>query len=268
MELDRCTEAIFFVLARNKEKFDDIVSTHSFANEVRFIACNLDSFDSIESAVEEIGNQAKGIDLLINNAGHWSSDEISFSKDGIESTVAVNHLAPYLLTGYLLPLLCKSDSPGIVNTASFRHKDASVETSDIELKNNFDAELAYCNSKLYSVLFTKKLADLLEGTGVTVNCFDPGIVDTPMLKQAFPASLSFLYPLFRKFIARSPEKGAETGVYLSTGLPAENRLTGQYFKDKKPRSISVTAQDKDLGEWLWNESVKLTGFDYTNVLAS
>ena len=145
-----------------------------------------------------------------------------------------------------MPLLKKSESASIINTASFRHKDAKVALHDIELRLNFDAEQAYCNSNLYTVLFTKKLAFLLRDSNISVNCFDPGIVDTPMLAQAFPKYLRSVFPLFKRLFVRTPDKGAETGVFLTD----KTNVTGGYFRDCKLKKVSKLAADNSLSDWL------------------
>lgn len=258
-QLDLEIQAEFFVLARNREKFERLIRSRPLNNTVHLIECDFGSLASTDNAASKIGSLTEDVDILINNAGVWSADEITFSNDGIEITFAVNQLAPFVLTGKLLPLLEASSSARIVNTASFRHSDAIVNKTDIQLKDNFNAQLAYCNSKLYSVLFTQKLAKVLSNSNITVNCFDPGIVDTPMLEQAFPKKLSFLYSFFKRFIARTPEKGAETGVYLSISENCDG-VSGQYFKDRKSKEVSKIAQDNALESWLWEESEKLSGY--------
>lgn len=189
-DLDKQGSIRFLVVARNRSKFEEMLKIKPLRNSAKFIECDLLSLDSVDKAVRNIQLITESVDVLINNAGLWSGEKFKKSRDGIESTLAVNHIAPFLLTGKLWPLLQRSDNARVVNTASFRHKDAQIDKSDIQLIKNFNAEKAYCNSKLYSILFTKALARKCAGSGVTVNCFDPGIVDTPMLRQALPAILS------------------------------------------------------------------------------
>ncbi|MCF6437500.1 SDR family NAD(P)-dependent oxidoreductase [Pseudoalteromonas sp. MMG022] len=260
-ELDDTQQAEFFVLARDRQKFDALVAQHPLKNPVHFICCDLSSLASIERASGVLRQTVESVDVLINNAGVYAKDALELSSDNIEMTFAVNQLAPYYLTGKLLPLLCQSAQPRIVNTASFRHSDAKLNTSDIELISQFNAENAYCNSKLFTILFTRYLAELLKDTTISVNCFDPGMVDTPMLRQAFPKSLLFLYPLVRRLIARSCEKGAQTGVFLSIADACDG-VTGQYFKDKKVKKTSKQAYSKALARWLWRECERLSGYCY------
>lgn len=255
-QLDAKVNAEIFVLARNKAKFDALMLQRPLRNKVFFVACNLASLNSVIAAAQEISKQTDHLDILINNAGVWSPSQRTESEDGFELTLAVNQLAPFVLTQQLLPLLKAAPAARVVNTASFRHADAKIDRHDIELHNHFSAELAYCNSKLCSILFTKALAQRLVNTDITVNCFDPGIVNTPMLKQAFPKALVWLYPLVSRWLARSPDKGAETGVLLS--LSADfNNTSGAYLKDAKPAKLSKQAQDPDLATWLWDESERL-----------
>ena len=260
-ELDKSKNAVLIILGRDEEKFNYQMMKQPLGNKTHFIKCDLDSIASINNAVDSIKKLTDSVDILINNAGVWSKDNICISKDNIELTFAVNQLAPYLLTGQLLPLLKNTKHARIINTASFRYQDAKIDFTDIELRANFDAETAYCNSKLFSILFTKKLARMLNETQVSVCCFDPGIVDTPMLRQAFPKSLNLIFPLFKRFIAKTPAQGAATGVWLSN-TSFSNLLSGGYYKNETIKKVSKLAKDNSVAEWLWNESERLTGFHY------
>ncbi len=260
-QLDKRESATFFVLARNEEKFAQLIRNQPLRNSVHYIHCDFSSLESVHLAADTVASMTDSVDVLVNNAGVWADDTFSESKDGLEITLAVNHLAPFVLTGRLMALLENSTDARVINTASFRHADAVVDHGDIELRKNYSAEQAYCNSKLYSILFTRRLADLVRGKGITVNCFDPGIVDTPMLRQAFPKKLLPIYPLFRRYFARSPDKGARTGVFLSSS-PLCKSVSGKYYKDFKEKRPRKFALDEALADWLWNETVRLTQFEY------
>lgn len=260
-QLDKASNIIFYVLARDEKKFTQMMHQKPLRNTAHFIHCDLSSLESICLAAEEVKKLTGYLDVLVNNAGVWAGDDFHETEDGVELTLAVNHLAPFVLTGKLMGLLENSAAPRIVNTASFRHSDAKVDFEDIELRKGFSAEQAYCNSKLYSILFTRKLAYLTKDKGISVNCFDPGIVDTPMLQQAFPKKLLPFYPLFRRYFARTPDEGAETGVYLSMS-PLCMDVSGKYFKDARVKQPKKLANDDGLADWLWEESVRLTKFDY------
>ncbi|MEO0438931.1 MAG: SDR family NAD(P)-dependent oxidoreductase [Pseudomonadota bacterium] len=251
----------FFILARNKEKLRSLLNRRPLSNKAHFISCDFSSLASVNLASEEVFSRANSIDVLINNAGMWGKDDIQLSEDQIELTFAVNQLAPYALTGRLMPLLLNSTNPRVVNTASFRHSGAKIAKDDIELRRNFNAELAYCNSKLFNILFTRQLAKITADSPLRVNCFDPGIVNTPMLKVGFPEWLSVAYPLIARLVARSPKRGAETGVFLSK-ITRDEKISGEYFKDKKIKKVSSLARDADLAEWLWSQCESFSGLKY------
>jgi NAD(P)-dependent dehydrogenase (short-subunit alcohol dehydrogenase family) len=260
-QLDKQQDIEFFILARNKSKLEAMLKLKPLSNKMHFIECDLLSISSINAAADQIQQLTDSIDVLVNNAGWWAASTFDTSSDGIESTFAVNQIAPFLLTGRLLPLLSKSKQGRIVNTASFRYEDAKVDHNDLQLKTNFNAELAYCNSKLYSVLFTQSLAEKLAGSSITVNCFDPGIVDTPMLKKALPVWLSPFYSLVKRFVARTPDKGAETGVYLCQSDSVKT-ASGAYFKDKRIQKTKASTRDPVLASLLWKASTDLSGFEW------
>lgn len=262
--LDSKLSAKFFILARNIVKLQKLIDSRPLKNRFQVIQCDLMDLRSVKNAAASITSHTDSLSMLINNAGVWSNADITLSQDNVEQTFAVNQLASYVLTGSLLPLLSKSRVGRIVNTASFRHKDAKLNKQDIELRNSFNAEQAYCNSKLFNVLFTRYLAESYGNNGLSSYCFDPGIVDTPMLKQGFPNHFKFIYPAFRKLIARTPKKGAETGVYLCTES-SENLVSGEYYKDMHVKPTSTQANDRALGKWLWAQCEQLSGFTYPQI---
>lgn len=259
--LDSQLTSKFFILVRNIAKFHNLIKNRPLKNTFQIVECDFMNLSSVKNAATCIASKTESLSMLINNAGVWSNADITLSKDNVEQTFAVNQLASYVLTGCLLPLLSRSREGRIVNTASFRHKDAKVNKQDIELRDSFNAEQAYCNSKLFNVLFTRYLAENYSSNGIVSYCFDPGIVDTPMLKQGFPKHLSFIYPAFRKIIARSPKKGAETGIYLCTES-SENLVSGEYYKNMRTKPVSNQAKNKDLAEWLWMQCEQISGFTY------
>ena len=114
------------------------------------------------------------------------SDNLILSSDGIEMTLAVNHLAPFLLTMLLLNLLKASVPARIVNVASSSHKMIkSVDIENLQGDINYDGYTAYSLSKLGNIFFTQSLSEILIGTGVTANALHPGVVDTKLLRKSY-----------------------------------------------------------------------------------
>lgn len=242
-----------YVLARDQKKYKKLLTQLpvSVQNLLHFVKCELDDFESINQAVNELGSKLSCVDLLINNAGVFQNKMPQFSKNGIELTFAVNHLAPFILTHSLLPLLKSAKIANIVNTASFQHRKGTLNWDDIEYKNSsFNPMRSYQQSKLCNVIFTIELARQLKEENINVNCFDPGIVDTEMTKTSLPTFLKAIYPLLKKLIIRSPKKGAETGIFLSL-IEDDQRISGHYFHDKKVKPAKKIAYSKDIAEKLW-----------------
>ena len=116
---------------------------------------------------------------------------------------------------------------------------------------------AYGRSKLANVMFTYELARRLEGTGVTANVLHPGAVATNFGSNNTVWYARPMLALFRLF-ATTPEKGAETSVYLASSPEVEG-VSGQYFANKKPVSSSEASYDEEAARQLWRVSEELTG---------
>ncbi|MEM6429559.1 MAG: SDR family NAD(P)-dependent oxidoreductase [Deinococcota bacterium] len=253
-----------YVLARDQHKFQRLLSElpKRQAQRVHFVQCQLDSFSSIQQAAQQLKQTIDHIDVLINNAGVFSGEQRTESQDSIELTFAVNHLAPFLLTNLVIDLLDKSPSARIVNTASFQHFPGVFDWEDLTYQHRkFDAMKAYQQSKLANVVFTLDLARQLKPWGITVNCFDPGIVNTSMTVTSLSPFLKRMYPML-KYLFRTPEKGAETGLYLSLN-DALSGQTGGYYRDKKLKRPNKMATSLEVAQKLWEHSEMLVGHQYS-----
>ncbi len=154
--------------------------------EIHFHYCDLASFESITAFTDEFRKSNKILDILINNAGIWDSEKVP-TRDGIESHLAVNYLAPFLMTHQLLPLLKSSSSARIINITSGIHFRGKLDLDDLEFdKRKWRSIDAYTQSKLCNILFTKSLARNLAGTNISINCIAPGWVNTGLFRDAGP----------------------------------------------------------------------------------
>jgi NAD(P)-dependent dehydrogenase (short-subunit alcohol dehydrogenase family) len=153
------------------------------------------------------------LDMLVNNAGAVYGGR-QLTTDGIELTWAVNHLAPLLLTTLLLDRLKESAPARIITTASEAHQGTYIPFSDLNAERSYRSFGRYCETKLANILFTSELARRLEGTGVTANCFHPGLVATGFNRNN--GLLMDLGMTILKPVSRSPQKGADTLVWLAT----------------------------------------------------
>jgi retinol dehydrogenase-12 len=195
------------------------------------------------------------IDVLINNAG-LVLGERRITPDGFEHVFALNHLAPFLLTNLLLPELTASAPARVVTVTSDAHSAARLDLSDPNLERGWDSWRSYANSKLANILFTRELARRLDGTGVTASCAHPGVVRTGFGRESRPL-LKLGITIARPFMA-SPDRGADTIVYLASS-PDVAGQTGGYYVKRQRREPSAAARDDAAAGKLWEISEKLTG---------
>jgi NAD(P)-dependent dehydrogenase (short-subunit alcohol dehydrogenase family) len=197
------------------------------------------------------------IDVLINNAGAMFSSR-RVTEDNLELTFAINHMAYFVLTLGLRERLLASAPARIVNTASDAHKGRVLDFEDLQSTKRFSPINTYGRSKLSNILFTRELARRWAGMGVTVNCLHPGFVATRFGDD----SGGFLSRgmSVAKLFAISPEKGAETIVYLASS-PDVAGVSGEYFYKCRPATPTAEARDDEAAKRLWIESAKLAGIE-------
>ena len=209
----------------------------------------------IKRVAAQIASQEPRIDVLINNAGALFGRR-QVTADGLEYTFALNHMAYFIMTEGLRERLTLSAPARIVNTASASHYEAMLDFDDLQSENSFSATKAYGRSKLCNVLFTRELARRLYGTGITANCLHPGFVATRFGDQSGGLISHFVW--FAKFFAISPEKGAQTIVYLASS-PDVAGMTGKYFDECRVATPSLQARDDRAASLLWERSAALAG---------
>jgi NAD(P)-dependent dehydrogenase (short-subunit alcohol dehydrogenase family) len=224
---------------------------------VELLVADLASQAEIHRLAREFDESHDRLHLLVNNAGVelW---ERAVTEDGIEATLAINHLAPFLLTHLLGDTLKVSAPSRIVNVSSMVHRWARIDLDDLHGDHDYNPNRAYYQSKLAILLFTYELSRILEGTGVTANAMEPGMVRTNFTRdfRGFYRLMAFLW---RPFM-RTPAEGADTIIYLASS-PEMDGVTGGYFKDRRRIKSSDTSYDSHVARRLWNLSVMLTGID-------
>jgi retinol dehydrogenase 14 len=226
---------------------------------VELILADLTVQDEVRRLVEELRERHNQLEVLVNNAGLVLSERTE-TPDGIETQLAINHLAPFLLTNLLLDLLKESAPSRIVTVSSDAHRWAKIDLDDLQSRKRYRGMQVYGKTKLANIMFTYELAERLEGTGVTVNCMHPGGVNTNFgNNQGGPMNL--LFRLFKPFM-RSPEQGADTLIYLASSPEVEG-MTGKYLADRKVKAASDAAYDETTRKRLWEASEELTGLKVT-----
>ena len=203
----------------------------------------------------EIAAAEPRIDVLINNAGAVFDRRV-MTSEGLELTFALNHMAYFVLTEGLKARLVGSAPARIVSTASAAHQGARLDFEDLQSSRSFSALGVYGRSKLCNILFTRELARRLAGTGVTANCLHPGVVATRFGDNT-GGLLRLVMPLVKR-LSISPERGAETIVYLAASAEVEG-VSGLYFAKCTPATPSAAARDDAAAARLWESSERLAG---------
>jgi NAD(P)-dependent dehydrogenase (short-subunit alcohol dehydrogenase family) len=218
---------------------------------------DLSRISEMKRLAVEIAAAEPRIDVLINNAGAMFGSR-RMTEDNLELTFAINHMAYFVLTQGLRERLLASSPARIVNTASDAHKGRVLDFEDLQSAKRFSALNVYGRSKLCNILFTRELSRRWSGKGVTANCLHPGFVAT----RFGDGSGGFLSRAIgmAKIFAISPEKGAETIVYLASS-PDVARISGEYFYESRPAMPTAEARDDAAAKRLWIESARLSGIE-------
>ena len=216
--------------------------------------------EEIFSLGETLRAEYDRLDVLVNNARVLLGSREE-TPDGIEKTFAVNHLAPFLLTHLLLPLLKetagRAGEARVVTVSSEAHRSVSLNFDDLNAESGYNALRAYGQSKLANILFTHELARRLQDTGVTANCVHPGVVATNLWRGSdWISRLARLFTWFYK----NPDEGANGVLYLAAAEDL-NGVTGQYYDGTEAVNPSPDAYDEKAAARLWRESLDRVGLE-------
>jgi NAD(P)-dependent dehydrogenase (short-subunit alcohol dehydrogenase family) len=249
------------MVCRNREKGQaalEEIRRESGSSQVDLLIADMSSQASVRELANEIHQKYPRLDVLINNAGGGAPPGAR-SADGIEMTLATNHLGAALLTLLLLDLLKASAPSRIINVSSEAQRRARLDMNDLQFeRRKYSGVAAYGQSKLLMNAFTFELARRLAGTGVTANCLHPGVVATNIWSaNQLPLILKLVIALVKPFMLNS-KQGAEVSLYLATS-PDGARVSGEYFVKSKIAESSAPSRDPKLMAevWLWTE--KMTG---------
>ena len=221
----------------------------------RILYADLTRLDGMRRAADDIAALEPSIHVLVNNAGAMF-DRRAVTADGLERTFALNHLAYFVLANRLRDRLAAAAPARIVNVASEAHRGYTIDFADLQSERAYRGFAAYGRSKLMNILFTRELARRLAGSGITANCLHPGFVASRFGDDN--GALMRIGIGIAKLFAISPQKGAETIVYLASS-PDVAGTTGGYFAKSRPAAPTAAAQDDAAARRLWEESERLSG---------
>lgn len=241
---------VFILLhGRSKDKLNKVlaeVKQVSGNQNIEGFVADLSSMGEVRQLAKDVLSKHDAINILINNAGAGFTAP-RYGKDGIETRLAVNYLAPFLLTNLLLPAIKKAAPSRIVNVASAGQ--SPIHFDDIQLEKNFDGVTAYTQSKLALIMFTIDFADQLKNDNVMVNSLHPGTyLDTNMVHDAGIKPRG------------TAQSGADAEVYLAIS-PGLTNVTGKYFNVKNEARANAQAYDLNARKQLHQIALQLTGLN-------
>ncbi len=242
------------ITGRSKEK------TKAVAEELKvpYYVADFSKLAEVRKLGADLIRDFTTIDVLANNAGGIMGSERSITEDGYDRTIQVNHLAGFLLTNILMDTLCSSRAT-IINTSSAAQQFSGVvDTTDLTLEKGYSRMGSYGKSKLMNVLFTKELHRRFHTQGISAAAFHPGVVRTNFGEE-FGGSTKLLYSGPIKYVLKTPEKGADTLIWLATGIPGKDWTPGEYYSNRHIKRPNKQAEDPQNAKTLWDTSLKATG---------
>ena len=253
------------MLCRNQERGGQALQDVRLASKnghVELILVDMASQTSVRNAVNEFLSKHRRLDVLIHNAANFDHRQTKpvITADGLENVFATNHVNIFLMTQLLLETLKKSAPSRIITVASkglITYPFLDIELDNLKGEKKFNMQHAYYHAKQAQVMFTFDLAERLKGMGVTVNCVRVGNVAIPNTRlDHLPKFLLKMYEMKRKF-ALTPEKMAETYVWLA-GDPSMQDVTGGYWDaPHTPVKANKNAYNRDTQQRLWDATKKL-----------
>ena len=236
--------------ARRQQMTDETGCT-----DVEIMGLDLSNLQSVRDFADQVKARFDHIDLLMNNAGTL---ETGFHRtvDGLERTVGVNYVGPYLLTRLLIPLMRKGSR--IVNMSSCSFILGKLQFPAFFEKGRkgcWQRILVYSNSKLALTLFTLELAKRVKSKGITVNAADPGVVNTKIIHLQNKL-LDPLADLFFRPLIRSPRHGADTAIRLMLDADKEGQ-TGTFCRSNKIVKLGDKYVHHKHMQTLWDETEKI-----------
>jgi NAD(P)-dependent dehydrogenase (short-subunit alcohol dehydrogenase family) len=240
------------IISRNEAKGKaalEEIKTLSKNTETELIIGNLSSIKTTKELALEISDKFPKTSILINNAGVWPTKP-EINPDGLEMTFMVNHMAPFILSNMLLEVLKQNAPSRIINVNAKLYVYGKIDLERTPYGKDFGKLSTYMNSKLCNIYFTQKFAEIIEGSGVTINANHPGVIRTNL---GIDSGILGNFVKSMKWFLPSAEKGAEPPVWLATN-PDLEKTNGKYFELFTQKPYTKNACDPKLREKLWEMS--------------
>lgn len=224
------------------------------------IALELERWDSVAAAAEQVRALGMPIDMLICNAGIMALPKLEQAY-GLEKQFVVNHLGHFILVHRLLDQVRSAPQGRIVAVSSLGYRwapAAGIEFDNLSGERDYQPNKMYGQSKLANALMTLELSQRLAGTTTTANAVHPGVINTN-LGRHFETWKRVAASLIGWTFMKSVEEGAATTCYVATA-PALAQTSGYYFEDCNPvvPMAGKHMDDRELAARLWARSEELT----------
>lgn len=238
--------AVLHLIVRNQARKEQLLNDFP---EAKFYFADLGDLRAVKKTAKVIANDCPKIDLLVNNAGIISYDELTLTEEGIESTLTINYLSHVILCEALIPSLTHADEARIVFTGSLIHKHAIVDFDNLYHDGQYKPMKMYATSKMLLVMYSHFLGQHLEDSNINTHCVDPGAVATQISRSRG----KFFNALFKvgKVFLTSVEKGSRTNIHgcLSPDLSSK---TSTYLIKEKVASAHENTFDE--AKWIQLEN--------------
>ncbi len=241
------------------------IKARSGNQNIDLMLADFASFAEIRQFASDFQAQYDRLDVLINNVGLVPQTRYE-TVDGIESTLAVNYLAPFLLTHKLLPILKASSPARVINVTGGQIGNGEIDFDDLQGEKSFVSLNHYSHAKRVLMAGSYEFARRLEGTGVTLNVVYPGAADTNMTRDMKPDMMPWfmrpIFPLFRLFMGNAkPENAAVSSILLASGDEYAGK-NGNYYDTKgKLDKWGTGTLAAGVAERVWNLSVDMVGLE-------
>lgn len=247
------------LVCRNQEKARGVQAALrlGYRNEVEIVQADFSVLNNVRLAASHILDKHPRIDILINNAGLHNTHRI-LTEEGNEEVFAVNHLASFLFTRLLITRLIRSAPARIIQVNSQGHRFGGLDLSDLNWERRLYKGLqGYGASKVAQLLTVWEMAEMLEGSGVTINAMHPGEVRTNI-----GMNNGFFYRWYKRhllwWLLKEPDISGEAIYYLAAA-PEMAQVSGRFFNQTIDEKPAAYALDRALGKPVWRISEELTG---------
>jgi len=247
-------QASIVMINRNQEKSEKacekIRSTYHV--ECDYLIADFTNLEEVHQVADYLKNSDRRIDILINNAGMYCTTK-TYTKDHLETVFCVNHLASFILTYKLIEKLKKNPSSRIIQVNSQGHRFNGLTINDLNWeKRHYTGLRGYGASKTAQLLTVWEFADLLKGSGVTINAMYPGAVKSGIGENNGPLYRWYKHNLVTKFISGQ-------ALHYLAAAPELSDVSGQYFNLTLVEKPSPHALDREIGKEIWTMSKKIAG---------